>query len=122
MKTAKLIISIISIVLFILIAFQSCAAVLGTALSDNSNDASGGAGLIVAFCMLIAGIVGIVAKNSKGACVTSGILFLFAAIIGFTNDGYFADLTIWSALAFIFGAFFIISSAGMKKVKPTDDE
>ena len=35
MKTAKLVIGIISMVLFVLVAFQSCAAGLGNALADN---------------------------------------------------------------------------------------
>ena len=37
MKTAKLVIGIISMVLFVLVAFQSCAAGLGNALADNGE-------------------------------------------------------------------------------------
>lgn len=57
MKTAKLVIGIISMVLFVLVAFQSCAAGLGNALADN-GEVSGTSGMLLAFCMLIAGIVG----------------------------------------------------------------
>lgn len=58
MKTAKLVIGIISMVLFVLVAFQSCAAGLGNALADN-GEVSGTSGMLLAFCMLIAGIVGV---------------------------------------------------------------
>ena len=54
MKTAKLVIGIISMVLFVLVAFQSCAAGLGNALADN-GEVSGTSGMLLAFCMLIAG-------------------------------------------------------------------
>lgn len=50
MKTAKLVIGIISMVLFVLVAFQSCAAGLGNALADN-GEVSGTSGMLLAFCM-----------------------------------------------------------------------
>ena len=52
MKTAKLVIGIISMVLFVLVAFQSCAAGLGNALADN-GEVSGTSGMLLAFCMTI---------------------------------------------------------------------
>ena len=61
MKTAKLVIGIISMVLFVLVAFQSCAAGLGNALADN-GEVSGTSGMLLAFCMLIAGIVGVATR------------------------------------------------------------
>ena len=45
MKTAKLVIGIISMVLFVLVAFQSCAAGLGNALADN-GEVSGTSGML----------------------------------------------------------------------------
>ena len=52
----KKVIGIISIVLFFIVGFQSCAAGLGNAIQNN-NEASGSAGIILAFFMLIAGII-----------------------------------------------------------------
>lgn len=43
MKTARLVIGIISMVLFVLITFQSCAAGVANTLSDN-GEVSGSAG------------------------------------------------------------------------------
>ncbi|MCD7806850.1 MAG: hypothetical protein LUH19_05845 [Lachnospiraceae bacterium] len=58
MKTTKLVIGIISIVLFVVVSFQSCAAGIGNTLIDN-GEVSGASGMLLAFCMLIAGIVGV---------------------------------------------------------------
>lgn len=114
MKTAKLIIGIISIVLFIIIAFQSCAAGLSNALLEN-GESSGSAGIIVAFFMLISGIVGISTRNSKGGGITAGVFYALAGIIGLGNYGSYSDLQIWSILCLIFALIFIIGSARMKK-------
>ena len=46
MKTAKLVIGIVSIVLFVFIAFQSCAAGMSNALEAN-GEMSGTAGLLL---------------------------------------------------------------------------
>ena len=56
MKTWKLVSGIISIVLFVFVMFQSCAA--GVANSLEANGESGGsAGLIVAIILLAGGFV-----------------------------------------------------------------
>ena len=64
MKTSRLVIGIISCVLFLLISLQSCAAGIGNTLEEN-GEASGSAGFILAVCMLVAGIVGICCNNSR---------------------------------------------------------
>lgn len=114
MKTAKLVIGIISMVLFILIAFQSCAAGLGNALAEN-GETSGSAGFILALCMLVAGIIGVCARKSKAGGIVAGAFYLFGGLLGITNYGTYKDLIIWSVLCFAFGAFFVISSLLMKK-------
>ena len=62
MKTWKLVSGILSIVLFFMVAFQSCAAGLGNALAEN-GEVSGSAGIIVAIMLLVGGIVSIVTRN-----------------------------------------------------------
>ena len=47
MKTWKLVLGILSIVLFVVVSFQSCAAGLGNALSEN-GESSGSGGIFVA--------------------------------------------------------------------------
>lgn len=114
MKTTKLVIGIISMVLFVLVTFQSCAAGLGNALADN-GEVSGTAGMLLAFCMLIAGIVGVSTRKSKGGGIVAGVFYLLGGLLGIVNYGNFSDLAIWSVLCFIFGAVFIIGSLRMKK-------
>lgn len=114
MKTTKLVLGIISIVLFVLVSFQSCAAGLGNALT-GSGEVSGAAGILLSFCMLIAGIVGICTRKSKDGGIAAGIFYLSGGLLGITNYGSFADLAIWSVLCFIFGIVFILGSLRMEK-------
>ena len=66
MKTGKLVIGILSIVLFLLVALQSCAAGLGNTLADN-GEVSGSAGFLLALGLLVAGIINICTrKGGKG--------------------------------------------------------
>jgi uncharacterized membrane protein YoaK (UPF0700 family) len=102
----KKVIGIFSIVLFIVVEFQSCAAGLGNALS-KSNESSGSAGFILGVFMLIAGILTLVSKRSKGILITSIVLYILGALIGFANVGHFKDLSIWAGLNLIFGALLI---------------
>ena len=56
MKTWKLVSGILSMILFIVVAFQSCAAGMVNALEENGGS-SGSVGLLVAVLMLAGGIV-----------------------------------------------------------------
>lgn len=116
MKTIKLIFGIISIVLFGLISLQSCAAGVGNALADN-GEVSGTAGLLLAFCMLIAGIVGVCTRKSKIGGIAAAVFYLLGGLIGIANYGSYSDLAIWSVLCFIFGGVYLIGSLKMKKTE-----
>ena len=115
MKTAKLIIGIISIVLFLVIIFQSCAVGVVNVIESNADDTSGSAGVLLAFMMLIAGIVGIASRKSKGGGITAGVFYIISALIGFANLGTFGDLIAWSVLSLAFGVVFIVGSCRMKR-------
>lgn len=97
----KKVIGIISIVLFFLVAFQSCSAGLGNAL-ENNKEVSGSAGILLAILMLIAGIILLCSKEHKGLVITSIVFYALAFIIGIANVGSFGDLKIWSILNLIF--------------------
>lgn len=74
MKTSKLVVGIISIVLCFLVGLQSCAAGLGNAL-ENNGEIGGTAGLILAISLLIAGIVAICTRNGgKGRLCQHSVL------------------------------------------------
>jgi len=115
MKTTKLVVGIISIILFVIITLQSCAAGLGNALEGN-GEVSGTAGVLLAFLMLIAGIVGISTRNSRGGGITAGVFYAIGGIIAIANAGtYYADLKIWAVISFIFAAIFLLGGFFPKK-------
>ncbi len=121
MKTARLIIGIISIVLFVLIAFQSCAAGLGNALEDN-GESSGSAGFFVALCMLVAGIVGICTrKGIAGGFVCAGF-YTVGGLLGITNYGSYSDLKLWSILCFVFAVIFVAGSIMTKRTVSVEEK
>lgn len=114
MKTSRLVIGIVSIALFVLISFQSCAAGVGNALEDN-GEVSGSAGFILAICMLVAGIVGICCRKLKAGTITAGVFYALGGLIGIANIGSYSDLQIWSILSFIFAAVFVITGIMQKE-------
>ncbi|MCI9078141.1 MAG: hypothetical protein HFH68_04315 [Lachnospiraceae bacterium] len=116
MKTSRLVIGIISCVLFVIISFQSCAAGVGNALEEN-GEVSGSAGFILAVCMLVAGIVGICCRKLKTGTIVAGVFYALGGLIGITNFGSYADLQIWSVLSFIFSVVFIATGIMQKQKK-----
>ncbi|CAB1243590.1 conserved membrane protein of unknown function [Ruminococcaceae bacterium BL-6] len=117
MKTAKLTIGIVSIVLALIVLFQSCAAGIGSAMA-NSSDTSGSMGVFVAVLLIVAGIVGIAARTSKGGTIAATIIYAIAGIVGVSANGMFKDLMVWGVIAFIFAAVFLISIFKQDYSKP----
>lgn len=106
MKTTKLVIGIISIILSVLVLLQSCAAGVSNTLQDN-GEAGGSAGTILAICLLVAGIVAIATrKEGNGGFIASGF-YIAGALLGFLLAGSYKDLTIWATLSAAFGLIFI---------------
>ena len=116
MKTSRLVIGIISCVLFVIISFQSCAAGVGNALEEN-GEVSGSAGFILAVCMLVAGIVGICCRKLKTGTIVAGVFYALGGLTGITNFGSYSDLQIWSVLSFIFSVVFIATGIMQKQKK-----
>jgi hypothetical protein len=113
MKNARLIIGICTILLSFIVMFQSCAVGVAEAIIDNGGT-SGGAGFMLTFIYIIAGIVGIVCRKNKTGSIVAGCFYLLGFIIGYTNTGLFADLIVWSYLSLIFAAVFIIGGVVQK--------
>lgn len=109
MKASKLTIGIVSLVLSLIVLFQSCAAGIGSALSSNTKDSSGSTGILFTIFLIVAGIVGIVGRASKGGTIAATILYAIDGLIGTTATGIFKDLTVWGVIAFIFAVVFLIS-------------
>ena len=94
---------ILSMVLFLIVTFQSCAVGLVNAIDENKDDSSGAGGIFVAFGLLISGIVATALwkKNSKGGDISLIVLYGLTALIGFANLGTFGDLVVWASWALI---------------------
>ena len=122
MKVWKLVSGIISIILFVIVTFQSCAAGLSNALEAN-GEVSGTAGVMVAVFMLAGGIVSIATRNAKGKGGNIALLILFglAALIGFANYGSYSDLAIWSGWCLMNAVLAVVAMITCKK-KNTDVE
>ena len=84
MRVWKLVSGILSIILFAVVMFQSCAAGVVNALEDNGG-ISGSVGVIVGILMLAGGIVSIATRNKTGKGHDIALL-------------YFSDLPLYSDL------------------------
>ena len=118
MKTWKLVSGILSIVLFFMVAFQSCAAGLSNSLSET-GEVSGSAGIIVAIMLLAGGIVSAIVsiatrKGSKGGNIALIVLFGIATFFGYTLAGSFSDLKIWATWCLVNVILAIVSLVKQK--------
>ena len=110
MKTWKLVSGILSMILFVIVTFQSCAAGVANSLEAN-GETSGSAGVLVAILMLAGGIVSVATRNAekKGGNIALIVLFGLAALVGFTRFGSFSDLAIWAGWCLINAIFAVVA-------------
>ena len=117
MKTWKLVAGILSMVLFMVVVFQSCAVGVSNAL-ESSSDVSGSTGILVAILMLTGGIVSVVTRksDSRGGNIALIVLFGLAALFGFTDNGKFTDLVVWASWCLINAVIALIAFIKAKRV------
>ena len=109
MKAWKLISGILTIVFFLIVMLQSCAAGVVNAIEDNGGT-SGSIGVFVGILMLAGGIVSIcVRKGGRGGNIALIVIFLLAALIGFAGYGNYSDLVIWSIWCLILAIMAIVA-------------
>lgn len=121
MKVWKLVSGILSMVLFGLVAFQSCAAGLVNAVEEN-GESSGSGGIILAVLMLAGGIVSVATRKSegKGGNIALIVLFGLAAFFGFSLAGSFSDLNIWAGWCVINAVLAIVAMVTGSKNKTNE--
>lgn len=116
MKIWKLISGILCIVFSAMVLFQSCATGVVTSIEENVTDTSAGGGMLLAILMLAGGITSIATrKGGKSGNIALLVMFLLAALAGFTNPGIFRDLVIWSVWCLICAIMAFIGLLTSKK-------
>ncbi|MBO4853608.1 MAG: hypothetical protein J5482_00480 [Oscillospiraceae bacterium] len=115
MKTWKMVSGILSMVLFVVITLQSCAA--GVAEAFSQEDANSGTGVLVAFLLLAAGIVSVVTRQGKkGGNIALIVLFALAAVLGFSAT-VFKDLQVYAVWCLVCLAIACVDLARRKPPK-----
>lgn len=109
-STGKLVIGIISIVLFAIVFLQSCAVGLGNTITDN-GETSGTSGIFCALALLISGIVTVATRNAEknGGSIASIIIYFLGYFVSFSNAGSYEDLKVWGVICFWFAIVHIVS-------------
>ena len=116
MKTTKLVLGILSICVSVLVLFQSFAAGMANSLAAN-GEIGGTGGLLVSVLMLTAGIVMIATRKSekKGGSIAGMILYLLAALFGYSTAGSYADLKIWSTICLILALVNLLAAVKIQR-------
>ena len=114
-ETPRMVIGILTIVLFFLMQLQSCVAmglesVQGLFAAETGT--SGLTGFTMSFFFLAAGIVSIAARKSKGGAITAGCIYAICGLVLLFEDfTLFRDLAIYCFLSFVFAGILIIGGA-----------
>lgn len=113
---ARTVLGILSIILFVMVMFQSCAAGLGNALADN-GEVGGSAGFMCAVNLLVAGIIALVARKTvkKAPMIVAAVLMWLNLFYAKVMAGSYSDLVIWGFLSFAFGLVYLFSVLHTKK-------
>lgn len=115
MKTWKLVSGILSIIMFIVVGFQSCATGISNTMEAN-GEVGGSAGVIVAIMLLAGGIVSVVTrKGTKGGNIALIVLYGLGGLFGFALAGSYADLNIWAGWCLICAVLAVVSLVISKK-------
>ena len=118
MKVWKLVSGILSIVLSVFVLFQAGLVGVANTMSEN-GEVGGSGGLFVSILMLAGGIVSIATrKGGKGGSIAVFVIFLMAALLGFSMAGSYSDLMIWAGWCLICAVFSFFSIfIGGKKMR-----
>lgn len=102
------VIGVLSILLFIVDEFDSCAVELGNILGGG-NKFSGTAGMVLGLFMLVAGIVSLCSKKYRGRRIVSIILYSVAAFIGHCNIESYSQVKIWVIVNIAFASIILMN-------------
>ena len=109
---------ILSIILFVVVSFQSCAVGIGNTLGET-GEVGGSGGIVLSILMLAGGIVSIATRNAKGkgGNIALVILFGLATFFGFVMAGSYSDLKIWASWCLINAILAVVAIVKSKKTE-----
>ena len=120
MKTVKIIIGILSILIAAVAALQTYAL---SVITNVAGDLIGGlgtmTGTVTAAIFLIGGLLGIITCDNKISGIITGIIFLGGAVVGFYKMSEYGDLIIWAIAAAVFFVVFLLGSVLTKQPAKT---
>ena len=102
--TMRMIIGIISVVIFLISGFYACSIGVANTIEGNISG-SGLIGFIISFIILTAGIISIAAKRSLGGAITTASFYLISAVVGIP----FEEMIFWSVVSLVFFCIIFIS-------------
>lgn len=118
----KKLIGILSIILFIIDEFDSCAVDLGNVLGGVKK-VDGTAGMVLGLFMLVAGIISLCSKKYRGRIIAAIIFYCASAFIGYCNIDSFSEIRVWITVNILFAALLLINLiAKWKKYVFTEEE
>ncbi|MGY3778932.1 hypothetical protein [Isobaculum melis] len=101
-------IGILSIVIVPIILFQSMIVGAANTLSNDSTAVDGSAGVLLAVCLLVSGILVLASKKSRGTLITAIVFYTLGGLIGLAGAGIYRDLVIWSVISLIFATLLLV--------------
>lgn len=113
-ENLRLVVGIVSIVLFVVTFLQSCTTSCAAAFNETFT-AGGYAGLAVSVFLLVSGILSVAARRSKGGTITAIVFYVLAGFVGLGAAGIIKYLVFWAVIALIFAALELISLLVEKK-------
>ena len=99
MKNIRLIIGIVTIMLFVLVVFQSC----GAYATVKSSNGIGNIGIMISFVALIAALICINTRDAYSGAFISAVFYALAGFLGLFNF-------INHKIVFVYGFMFIMFS------------
>ncbi len=109
---------VISLVLMLVIVFQSLASALGGGLSSNAADKAGfSEGAVAGFCVAFLFLLG--DAFAIGLPRTATVMFLIAGIVGLAAGGStkYHDLSVWGVIALALSVMSFIGWRGKRRAQ-----
>ncbi len=104
MKDIRLIIGIVTIMLFVFVAFQSC----GTYATVKSSNGIGNIGIIISFVALIAALICINTRDAYSGAFISVVIYALAGFLGLFNFTNHKIVFVYGFMCIMFSIFSVL--------------